>query len=376
MRTKVVLKTFSAKARPVMSTFIRSSWQTYAMCYLQGIILLSKFRSISEIARRVAGEQIDIMHHFLCHSPWQETAVWAAHQQQVAHRASQQAKPVLIIDDTATPREGSRIEGQGVHHSADGLVRGVCAVTAVVKLGSLVLSWCVTGYRPKNSCAPQEFKSKIELALDIVEGARILGSSVTVLFDAWYACKRVLNTIAGQGWRYVAAIKTNRVILVNGRKTLVRHLAKGPRRYVTVQVSKKRTFRAAKAIVQLPGVGQVALFITKTTTGGLFLISNDLELSPTQAVKLYAQRFTIETFHRDMKQYLGLGELWMRSWRGSQRHWLFCAVAYNSLQFWNMAQPRYRRKAAFGQIVRYVRETVSVADACHERNHQMLNLAA
>lgn len=376
MRRNTVVHKLSAKARPIMSTFVRNRWQTYATYYLMGIILLSKFRSISEIARKVAGEQIDNLHHFLCKSPWQEHPVWAAHQQQVAQRASEQAHPVLIIDDTAIPREGNKIEGHGIHHSADGLVRGVCAVTAVVKLGRMVLTWCIMGYRPKRSCAPGEFKSKIDLALDLLAGARILGGSVTVLFDAWYACKRVLNTIAAQGWRYVAAIKTNRGIVLGGRKTLVRHLAKGPRRYVTVQLSKQRKVRVAKTVIALPGVGQVALFITKTAAGGLFLISNDLTLSPTQAVKLYAQRFAIETFHRDMKQYLGLGELWMRSWHGSQRHWLLCAVAYNTLQFWNIAQPRCRRKATFGQIVRSVRNTVSVADACHVLNQHSHKLAA
>lgn len=173
----------------------------------------------------------------------------------------------------------------------------------------------------------------------------------------------------------MASLKTNRTIVFVGRKVLVWHLAKGPQRYGAVQLSRQRKLKVTKANIALPWIGQVALFITKTDTGGLFLISNALDLAPTQAMKLYAERFTTETFHRDMKQYLRLGELWRRSWNGSQRHLPNRSMAYNTLQFWDVAQPEWRRKTTPGQIVRYIRNTGSIADACHVLNQLSLTLA-
>lgn len=41
----------------------------------------------------------------------------------------------------------------------------------------------------------------------------------------------------------------------------------------------------------------------------------------------YDERFEIEFFHRDVKQHLGFGELFVRSRHCAQKHWTL--VAYN-----------------------------------------------
>ena len=168
----------------------------------------------------------------------------------------------------------------------------------------------------------------------------------------------MLSSVAERGWRYVAAIKSNRRIILEGTKSYVRHLAKGPRSYQCVHLSRKRWVKLAKRIVLLPRVGLVALFIIKTGGETKYLISNDLELSPAQAVKLYRCRWSIETWHRDLKQHLGLGELWVRSWQACQRHWTLCLVAHNALVLWNASLPATNRKRTLGTMVRSFRTTV------------------
>ena len=96
-----------------------------------------------------------------------------------------------------------------------------------------------------------------------------------------------------------------------------------------MRLSKRRVFRVAKKIVLLPKVGMVALFICKHREHTRFFISNDLGLKPGQMVLRYDERFEIEFFHRDIKQHLGFGELFVRSRHCAQKHWTLVALAYN-----------------------------------------------
>jgi len=296
----------------------------------------------------------DALHHFIHDSPWDILGVEQEQQREIARHAGKAGGTVrLVIDDTPVERDGPHIEGLGVHHGAKGLVKGLCAVTAIVGIAGRIWRWAVCGYRPKRTCGQGEFRSKVDLAVEILKGAVSLGLNVMVLMDSWYACKRILNRIATQGWRYVAAIKANRRLYVDDRATTVRNLAKGPREYCTVRLSKRRKVRVARRVAGLPGVGLVAVFITKTNGTVKFLVSNDLSLSSEEAVRLYAERFCIETFHRDVKQHLGFGELWVRSWRAVQRHWTLCGLAYNALQNWDASQ--HSRRHTFGTIIRAFR---------------------
>jgi hypothetical protein len=193
------------------------------------------------------------------------------------------------------------------------------------------------------------------LAQNILQELRQeLHTSVTVLMDSWYACAPILNPIIEAGWTFVAAIKCNRILEINGKKTVIRHLAKGPRVYKTIRISKKRRLKVAKRIVYLPKVGTVLLFITK---GGAketrFLITNDLQITESQMVQLYSQRFRIEIFHKDIKQHLAFGHVFMRSWQGVQTHWTLVMIAHNLI---TLSAPK--RLKGFRQKIRHFRNTV------------------
>lgn len=326
------MKVLSQSARTYITavTAVLSRPQRFhALVYLAGLIWLIKFRSIRTIAGHFGGGDTDGLGHFIRHATDRPAQMAEASQDFVAERVRGEDVS-LIIDDTTCRRDGKKIEGIGTHHSGDGLIKGLCAVTAVVCAARKTWAWDVVGYVSRKSVSADVFRSKIEIALSIINSAkRKLGRSVTVLMDSWYSCEQILNTIALANWLYVAAIKVNRNVIVNGRKTPVRNLAKGPRDYQTVRLSKRRVFRVAKKIVLLPKVGMVALFICKHREHTRFFISNDLGLKPRQMVLRYDERFEIEFFHRDIKQHLGFGELFVRSRHCAQKHWTLVAVAYN-----------------------------------------------
>ena len=359
MRTNTVPVLFSEYLAGFLSGLRRRrAWQRCAFLYITSLVTMARFRSISGLARH-ADETVDALHHFLHDSPWDETQLANNMRAAVAEALGKEDDPtLLIIDDTPIQRNGRHIEGAGFHHASKGLVRGQCVVTATACAGEQRLAWDARGYRSKRGCPRGEFHSKVELALMILAGSRILGANVTVLIDSWYACKEILNAIAMQGRRYVTVLKSNRNVIVDGRKTRVSNLAKGPRDYRTVKLSGKRKVRVAKRKVTLPGVAEVVVLITKVGNTTKFLVTNDLKMDKEDAVRLYAERFSIEAFHRDAKQWLGLGEMWTRSWRAAQRHWTLVCLAYNTLKLANAALPQRHRCHTLGEIVRTLRESL------------------
>jgi len=308
---------------------LSSPQKGHCLVYLAGLIWLVKFWSIQTIAGQFGGRDTDGLQHFIRHSTGSSPKMAEASQDYVA--AQVRGEDIrLIIDDTTCPRDGKKIEGLGWHHSGDGLIKGLCAVTAVVRAAGRTWAWDVVGYVSRKSVSAEVFRSKIKIALGIIMSARKkLGMSVVVLMDSWYSCVEILKAVALCGWTYIAAVKTNRMFIVDGKKTPVRNLAKGPRDYRTVRLSKKRRFRVAKRIVLLPQVGMVALFICKHHDVTRFFITNNLGLTPRQMVHEYDERFEIEFFHKDIKQHLGFGELFVRSRHCAQKHWTLVAVAYN-----------------------------------------------
>jgi SRSO17 transposase len=232
--------------------------------YLLGLIWVVKFRSINRIAQEFGRNDTDGLHHFLRHSTQISQVTQEASRNYAAESIKDSDHVLLAIDDTPVERKGKHIEGVGIHHSAKGLIKGLCAVTAIVMAGGKKLAWCIESYYPKSCCPKEIFESKVTIATGIIEHARqSFKQSVTVLMDSWYACAPILNKIIEAQWDFVAAIKQNRKVIVNGRVSHVCNLAKGPRDYITVKLSAKRIMRVAKATVILPKVGVVALLICK-----------------------------------------------------------------------------------------------------------------
>ena len=329
--------------------------RNYFLVYAVGLIWLVKFRSIREIAAHFGKANTDGLHHFLKNAPPIVSKLQDELQGFCQAMLMGVQDALLILDDTLAPRNGKHIQGLGLHHaSRQGLTKGLCAVTAILKAGTLSLVFTLRGYKPRKVCAPGAFKSKVELALKILQEAFLLfPRGLTVAMDTWYACAPILNTIQEAGGIFVAALKRNRYVFLNRVKISVSLLAKGRMVYKRVRVSKKKYFRIASSIVWLPQVGQVKLFISRRESDYRFFVANNLEMTESEMVRIYTQRFWIEVFHKDIKQHLGFGKMFMRSWEGVQTHWTILAIAYNLVSL--SSKPRLK---SFRQKIRHFRNTV------------------
>lgn len=328
--------------------------RNHFLVYVIGLVWLVKFRSVREIAREFGQGNTDGLHHFLKNAPHVISKLQNELQGFCQTMLREVQDALLILDDTLALREGKHIEGLGLHHSAKGLQKGLCAVTALVKAGALSLVFSLRGYKPKKACEVGTFKSKVALALEILEEAFLFfPRGLTVVMDTWYACAPILNPIQQAGWTFLAALKQNRYVYWNTVKIAVRLLAKRQLSYTQVQVSKKKRFRIASQIVWLPQVGRVRLFISRRGSERRFFVTNRLDMSESEMVRIYLQRFAIEVFHKDIKQHLGFGEMFMRSWEGVQTHWTILGVAYNLVAL--SSKPRLK---SFRQKIRHFRSTI------------------
>ena len=352
----------SKKRSPKISSYLGSFLKVltrpqrkHFLVYLTGLIGLVKFRSIREIAAHFGGGHTDGLHHFLKNAPGILGRLQETLQTLGRILIREQDDPLLILDDTLAPRKGKRIEGLGLHHSAQGLQKGLCAVTAFLKSGTLGLVFAIRGYCPKKVSAPGTFKSKVDLALEILEQAfRLFPQGLTVVMDTWYACAPILNPIQEAGWTFLAALKRNRYVFLDRTKVAVHLLAKRRLTYKRVRLSRKKRFRIASQILWLPQVGRVKLFVSRFGNEHRFFVTNDLDMTESEMARGYSQRFSIEIFHKDIKQHLGFGELFMRSWKGVQIHWTILGIAYNLVVLSSKVPLK-----SFRQKIRHFRTTMN-----------------
>lgn len=351
-----------------------------ALLYLAGLLWIIRFRSLREAERSETplscaaiathfAASLDRLQHFLSCSTLCPRTLQHQQQSQLARQTPSHSTALLVLDDTPCARGGPAIEGLGLHHCAKGLVRGWCAVTAMLKLGPQRFAWAVRSYRPKKGCPQGQFHSEIDLAVGIVREAtaHFAPGRLTVLMDSWYACARLLNSIQQAGWSYVAAVRANRLVRLPGHsgKTSVQSLARSRHGWRTVRAGKKRRYRVRRVQVWLPQVGEVVVFVVRHGQAVRAFVSNALRLTEAQMVRLYGQRFWIDTLHREMKQELGFGELFVRKWTAAERHRTLVGLAYNLVVLWNRG-----RRRSFRAMLRAFRDSVS--DAGLIQAHQLL----
>jgi hypothetical protein len=215
----------------------------------------------------------------------------------------------LIIDEVIIPKPyGKKLEGLHIFK---------CPITQKYYPSYKVIVMCWSN--GKDIRIPLAFriwqkkegKTALELAIELLQFAR--GHRIVpdyVLFDSYYASKKILNTIHSWGWKYCTQIKKNRFF--NG--TRIERISFRP--YWT-------------AIGKLKGC-ESEVVVAKH--GHKYFCSNDLTLGHQTILKLYKKRWPIETIFRFSKQKLGLSECQCRSLTAQKAHVTMCFLAYLIIQ--------------------------------------------
>jgi SRSO17 transposase len=198
----------------------------------------------------------------------------------------------------------------------------------------------------------QQFRTKIDLAIDLLEAAiRHKVPFGVLLFDSWYLAEELVSMARYRQKDWISLLKKNRNVETNSFvlkdamgqpipltgphmavEALVPLIPRTAYRPVTVRDTTYWTFTLA---VRLPGLGKVRLVISfksaELTGTYAVLVTNRVDWSAPRILTLYLQRWPIETFYQDSKGHLGLDTYRMRSAEAIGKHWCLVFVAYSLL---------------------------------------------
>jgi SRSO17 transposase len=142
--------------------------------YLTALLLQTERRNTHGIARLVAGTDDQAIHHFLANAPWDHTELNEVRVKLLNTRPQTRSRPegVLILDDSGSPRRGSKIAntkrqyiGQ-VGKTANGYVLVSTHYADAAKHWPVDLA----PYRPKEwVVAPEKVRTKYEIGLELVQ---------------------------------------------------------------------------------------------------------------------------------------------------------------------------------------------------------------
>jgi len=165
-------------------------------------------------------------------------------------------------------------------------------------------------------------------------------------FDCYFSNAEILNHINRKERSYVGDLKFNRKIWFGGYELKASELAAkiGPESRKMVCGGEKKQWYFTKTI-RIPEVDHpvriVILWDRKNGKEAVkMMVSNRVYWEVTRILKVYRKRWTgTETFHRDGKQHLGMGDCQLRKGEGQTRH-MYLVMLTHSLLMSEMKQGR------------------------------------
>lgn len=214
------------------------------------------------------------------------------------------AEGALVLDDTVLDKPyARRMDLVGRHWSGKHkrVVQGIDLVSLVWTDGDRILPCDYRIYHDaKQATKNDHFRTMIGVA-----HARGLKPEI-VLFDGWYASLENLKHLRALGWRWLTRLKANR--LVNKDRQGARPLS--------------RTDLAATGTeVWLTGYGLVKVFKIVAPDGDIaYWATDDLSMTDLQRQQRAEYGWTIETYHRGIKQHTEVEGCAARGARAQRNH--------------------------------------------------------
>ena len=182
------------------------------------------------------------------------------------------------------------------------------------------------------------FKKQTELFRELVDFVVERDIPGAFAFDCFFTSKENLNHINGLDRDYVADLKFNRKVWFKGRELKASELATQipEEARKPVSVGDKNQWYFTKT-VHIPDVDHpvrmVILWKRKNGKEAIkMMITNRTHWEINRILRVYRKRWAgTETFHRDGKQHLGMGDCQLRNGEGQTRHMYLVMMAYSLL---------------------------------------------
>lgn len=271
----------------------------------------------------------------------------------------------FVLDDTLLEKVGKFIESAGYHfdHTKNDYVYGHQIVTSGYVFQSEFYPFLLELYTKLEQCKKEEltFKTKVDIALEILKKAIDFHKPSVVLIDSWYCTQEIFDFLDSEGIQYIIASKSNRVFFFRGKKRKISQFTKTIRE-VSIVRKDVYEYQVKSIIAYFEDLGVKRLVFTRRRKIGDWfyedwnsLITNIEDVSDETILNFYGKRFSIDVFHKEAKQHLGLGKSQLRKRRGVVKHLHLVAVAYCLLKLASWLK-RGWKSLSIPERVRKIRE--------------------
>ena len=269
----------------------------------------------------------------------------------------------LIIDDTVVERYGG--EGVGYHHdSKHGLVKGHCYVTELCSCRSVSYPVDLRLYMPEGTSS-KPFRSKVDLACELIDAFKPPSRDVIVAFDEWYLCGGVVKHVEDRGFQWISEAKSNRVLFLDEERLSVSELISRMRTFFRDVEVDGELYQCLDIQVYMPRIRNVRLlFNCRADSKDMHnLCSSIKDLSARDLLKKSFERAKIESLHWDIKNTLGFGEYRFRESEAAMIHSHLVLLAYTLLLIMKrrMEKKSPSKSYSIGDACRWVRDRCLVS---------------
>jgi putative transposase len=238
---------------------------------------------------------------------WQEVATFV-----------QPTRGVVVLDDTTLDKPYARKmelvtrHWSGKHHR---VVAGINLLTLLWTDGTACLPCDCRVYDkplPAGQTKNEHFRAMLRTAAE-------RGFHPTlVCFDSWYSSLENLKAVRAHGWAFLTRLKHNRQVNPDGAGNVAIDTLVIPQ---------------AGRVVHLKGFGFVHVFRTVARNGDAdFWATNKLDMRLTEQQAVAAQAWSIEEYHRGLKQCCGIERAHVRAATAQRNHLLFAVRAFLRLE--------------------------------------------
>jgi hypothetical protein len=164
----------------------------------------------------------------------------------------------------------------------------------------------------------KDYRKMTDLALDLLKRYKFLHLPLKeVLFDNYFACKKIIDWLNENKCFWVTRLKGNRIVYIKGK----------PHKLSDLDLKTEESI-----VAELKGVaGNVRILRVLYQDEVVYIATNNVDQDNKTLKKTYCTRWRIEQYHREAKQQLGLEYLWMRNYRSLYNHVGFVCLAYSVL---------------------------------------------
>jgi hypothetical protein len=271
-----------------------------------GLILLDARPTQTRVARVLPGRDHDALNRLLRTMPWSSRALMSL---LVAFAKRLCRDGYLALDDVIVEKAfAKRLPWASWVYS-------FANKRKLWGMHIVVLVWCSCDgqwrvpvgfrlWRPKRSCRKERYRTKLELAEQLVVAVTLARLPVRyIVFDTHYTAGWFTKRLAGLGLRWQGTLDPRTNVVWRGNKQAVRELAK----QLKLKWRSQLGLRATALKVYAPKYGQLQLVVVRNRHGNWeYLVTNDGVADLTTVVERKRARWPIETVFRDSKQFAGL----------------------------------------------------------------------